>query len=74
MKNKIIELDNNEKYVVADTFSNSNKTYMVLGKLLNNNDIDNNIIFAELINNKVKKINDKNEINQLEEIYKLYLN
>lgn len=73
MENKIIELDNNEKYIVADTITHKNQTFLILGKIKKEDEIDD-LVFAELIGNKVKKINDENTINQLKEIYKLNLN
>ena len=74
MVDKIIQLDNNERYAVADSFTYSNKVYLILGKMIDNDNIENAVAFAELIDNKIKKITDEKEINQLKEIYKLSLN
>lgn len=73
MENKIIELDNNEKYIVADTITYNEQVFLILGKIKKKEEVDD-LIFAELIGNKVKKITDENTINQLKEIYKLNLN
>lgn len=69
LKDKIIELDNNEKYVVADLINLSNKMILVLGKLDEENITE--ILFAEFTNGKVKKIINQEFVEELKNVYKL---
>ena len=69
LKDKIIELDNKEKYIVIDSLPFSEKTILILGKLSKKEDDVSDLVFTEMVDNKVKKITDEEIINKIKEMY-----
>ena len=75
IKYKILELDNNEKYIVADSITYSNRTFLYLGKI---NDTEDNVsdefelyeLLSESNSSKVEKVQDQNLKNVLDMIFK----
>lgn len=71
MKNKIIELEGNEKFLVTDVINYDGKMFLLLGKLTEDKkDIQDDFVFGELINNEVEMITDNELINKLVEKFK----
>lgn len=73
MKNKIIELGNGEKYIVADEINYAGRTFLLLGKvILEIEDIEGLEIY-EMINNSVEKVIDEELIENLKKIFEMNL-
>lgn len=75
IKYKILELENNEKYIVADSITYSNRTFLYLGKLNDNEDnVSDEFELYELLSesdsSKVVKVEDQNLKNVLDMIFK----
>lgn len=73
IKNKILELENNEKYIVVDSLTYSNRTFVYLGKI-NDNDVSDIFELFELKNDsgvsKIEKVQDENLKRVLDMIFK----
>lgn len=71
MKNKIIELSNGEKYIVADSVTYADRTFLILGKVvLETEDVQDFAIY-EMINNSVEKVLDEELIENLKKVFEM---
>ena len=73
--NKILELENNEKYIVIDSLTYSNRLFIYLGKLNENeSDVSDKFELFELKNDsgvsRVEKVQDENLCSVLNMIFK----
>lgn len=64
IKNKILELENNEKYIVIDSLTYSNRLFIYLGKINENeSDVSDKFELFELKNDsgvsRVEKVKDE---------------
>ena len=71
IKNKIVELKNGEKYVVADSITYSNRTFLLVGKLLGE-EIDT-LEICELVGKKIEKILDEELSENIKQIFAMNL-
>lgn len=75
IKYKILELDNNEKYIVADSITYSSRTFLYLGKLNDlEDDVSEEFELYELLNgegsSRIEKVSDENLKSVLDMIFK----
>lgn len=70
LRNRMLTIDNGDKYVVIDDIQYLNKKYLLLGKVIEE-DIDENLLVAEYNDDKVTFVN--NEILK-EELLRLFKN
>lgn len=68
IKDKIIELSNGEKYVVAESITYLDRTFLLAGKVLGEEDLEDLEMF-ELIDNKIEKVLDEELIQNLQQIF-----
>lgn len=68
IKDKIIELNNGEKYVVAESITYLDRTFLLAGKVLGEEDLEDLEMF-ELIDNKIEKVLDEELIQNLQQIF-----
>ncbi len=69
IKNKILLLDNNDKYVVLDSITYQNVNYLLVAKTEDEENLDSDLAFAELVDNKMNFIKDPVFIEQLKELF-----
>ena len=73
MKDKIIELSNGEKYVVADEVNYANRTFLMLGKVILETEEIEELEIYEKIDNNVEKVLDEELIDNLIKIFEMNL-
>lgn len=69
IKNKIIELSNGEKYIVADSINFSNRNFLLLGKVILETEEIEDLEFYEKINDSVQKVLDEKLIENLKQVF-----
>ena len=69
IKNKIIELGNGEKYIVADSIVYADRTFLLLGKVILETEDVEDIQIYELINNSIEKVLDEELVENLNKIF-----
>ena len=69
IKNKIIELSNGEKYIVAGSIDFLNRNFLLLGKVILETEEVEDLEIYEKINNNIEKVLDEELIDNLKQVF-----
>ena len=69
IKDKIIELSNGEKYIVADSIDFLNRNFLLLGKVILEAEEVEDLEIYEKINNNIEKVLDEELIDNLKQVF-----
>ena len=69
IKNKIIELSNGEKYIVAGSIDFLNRNFLLLGKVILETEEVEDLEIYEKINNSIEKVLDEELIDNLKQVF-----
>lgn len=72
IKENIIQLDNGEEYVVVDTISFSNRNFLLAGKVLNEQEIDDLKVFEMITNDDSHIIIEIKDEQLCEKLYQIF--
>ena len=71
IKNKIIELANGKKYIVADTVIYADRRFMILGEVMLETEDLGEFAIYEKIDNRVEKVLDEELIENLKKVFQM---
>lgn len=69
LKNKMITLNNDEKYIVVDIMNYANRQFLLMDKVINNEELEENFVITELKDNHINIINDESIIDELKSLF-----
>ena len=73
MKDKIIELRNGQKYIVADEVNYANRTFLLLGRVILETEEVEGLEIYEMIDKSVEKVLDEELIENLKQVFAMNL-